>query len=197
MYASDLLRPALGTIASKHPNVHVTIENFGFNDLTKKLYNKELDVIFTLFFSVEPLDNLNFKILSASEDCIAMPVSHPAAAKDEIHPADFKDDSFIIVSTEECALSTKLIIDWIRNDKVTPTIKYVPDINTLTQMVDLGFGVAVVDSRCALQFHPGIVLKPFKSTWNPSLTMVWHRDNDNYAIDILLEEINKVLSSNP
>ena len=195
LYTSDLLKPALTNMAEKYPNIHVNIRNYSFNDLTRNLYNKELDVIFTLFFSVEPLDNLNYKVLSVSEDCIAMPVSHPAAQLSTIHPHDFKDDHFIIVSEEECALSTKLITDWLRNENVRPNIRYAPDINTLAQMVDLGFGVAVVDSRCTLQFHPGIILKPFKSFWSPSLTMAWHKDNDNFSVNVLLEELNKVISS--
>lgn len=193
-YIGDFMPILTQYFLQNYPSIDIYFKAYNFKDLTKKLYNKELDIIFTLYFSVKELDNLNFQIISQSKDCIAMSIYHPLASVKSLSLTDLKDERFIIISKEDCKTSADLIIDSFKKIHTEPNFIYAPDSSTLCLWVESGYGIAVVDSRNILQFHPTIVLHEFESSWDPSLTVAWHRDNSNPIIPVFLNKMKSVIS---
>ena len=55
-----------------YPSIDLNMKYYSFGQLTNLLYKKELDLIITLYFSIENLKNLSFQIIDKAFDCFVM-----------------------------------------------------------------------------------------------------------------------------
>lgn len=188
----DFMPEILGQIFQKYPNVDVDLRYFGFNQLSRMLCNRELDLILTLYFTIDQLDNVSFQVISKSVDYLAMNRSHPLAARKRVTLEDVKDERFIMLSREDCDNSADLIIAELQKYNFCPDIIYARDYQTLSLWVEAGYGIAVVDSRNIIRRLPNIVSHPFTGSWDPSLTAAWLPDNPNSMIEVFLREIKAI-----
>ena len=193
-YIGDFMPAVINYFQMNYPTIHIDIRYYSFHDLLSNLYSNSLDLIFTLHFHVENLENLENRILSKEYDCMVMPASHPAAALDVVTAEDFKDDNFVVLSTEECSVSTNLILEWLRRSDVRPEIIYAPDVRTLQLMIEAGCGVCIGDTRSTLSFQPNLVFKRIESFWDPSLTISWLKENNNPVVPMMIEQICRALA---
>lgn len=176
-----------------YPNIDLNMKYYSFGQLTNLLYKKELDLIITLYFSIENLKNLSFQIIDKAFDCFVMSKQYAKSLLNEdkftIQYLDKKP--LILLSKEDNALSAPLILKKFHDNNIYPNVIYVDDTDSLKLWVEAGYGVAVVDSFSNLTFNSNFVVFPFRSNWDPSLTAAWNQENSNSAIAIFLDCIKK------
>lgn len=172
-----------------YPNIDLNMKYYSFGQLTSMLYKKELDLIITLYFSIENLENLSFKIIDRASDCFVMSKQY---AQSVLNGNDFSvsfldKKQLIVLSKEDNALSASLILKELHKKDIYPNIIYVDDVDTLKLWVEAGYGVAVVDSFSDLTFNSNFVTYPFHGSWDPSLTIAWNQENAKSGISIFLD----------
>lgn len=191
MYSGDILQPVVEKFEHRYQNVSIDLSSSSFGILDQKLYQGELDVILTLFFDVQKLDSLQFKVLKTNYDCLAMTETHRLASQQDVSLKDILNtDRFIIDSREDSSTSAQLIIDDLHNNGVFPEIIYAKDLNTLQLMVTAGYGIAILDARNMLRFVPGIVFRKITAPWDVSVIAAWSRDNTNPYLPLFLKELD-------
>lgn len=190
-YVGDFMPHILKSFEKKYPNVHLDLQYYSFGELTTQLYQNNIDVILTLYFSIKELDNLNFTILHKEYDYIIMSKSHPLAQKASFQLKDLENERFLLLSEEDCGSSAPLIKAEFQKYGIYPAYVYVPDVRSLELLIESGYGISVIDSRSSLIFHPDVICHEFSGSWDPSLTAVWNQDNTNPMISIFLEIIKQ------
>ena len=169
-----------------YPNVEINLRNYSFNGLTQRLYDNELDLIITLKFDVAYRENIDFKVIEKTRDNIVVHKNHPLASRDYVTLGDFENDIFIMVSEEDSAMSPRLI-EALSRAGVHPNIRYASSIQEEMLWVEAGVGVCILDSRNAMQDSPSVRFLNTDIISDPSLSLAWHKDNDNPLRGIFTE----------
>ncbi len=191
-YVSDFMPPIVAYFEKNHPYVEISFENASFDELESRLYNGTLDIAFTVFFAVEHMDYLITKHVEHSHDFIMMNEHHRLAGREHVTLADCQDETFIMISKEDCGESSSFIIDACREAGFYPNIKYAPSLYDMMLNTEIGKGITILDSRNILHFNPHI--KAFvlgKMKWDPSLVAAWNRSNYNPAIPVFMTQLDR------
>lgn len=183
----DLFPGTLRHFAANYPNVEINLRNYSFNGLTQRLYDNELDLIITLKFDVAYRENIDFKVIEKTRDHIVVHKNHPLASRDYVTLGDFENDIFIMVSEEDSAMSPRLIKEALSRAGVHPNIRYASSIQEEMLWVEAGVGVCILDSRNAMQDNTSVRFLNTDIISEPSLSLAWHKDNDNPLRGIFTE----------
>lgn len=175
----DLFPATLRYLASHYPNVEINLRNYSFNGLIQRLYDNELDLIITLKFDVAYRENIDFKVIEKTRDHIVVHKNHPMASRSYVSLGDFENDIFIMVSREDSEMSPRLIKEALERAGVHPTVRYASSIQEEMLWVEAGVGVCILDSRNVMRNHPSVRFLNTDTISDPSLSLAWHKDNDN------------------
>lgn len=178
-YVGDLFPPVLRHFSVYYPQVKVNLRNYSFNALIENLYSNKLDMIITLLFDVKDRDKIQYQVIEKTKDHIVVHKNHRLAGAKYVKMSDFKDDTFIMVSTEDSEMSPKLILDSFKSAGVMPKVKFASSIQEEMLWVEAGVGVCMLDSRNALYESPNVRFLDVDQVSDPSLTLAWNIDNYN------------------
>ena len=197
MYVGDLFPGILKYLAEYYPNIKINLHTYSFNDLVKKLYQNELDIIFTLYFDLKDREMLRYKVIEHTKDHVVVHKDHRLANAKFVKLSDFKDDTIIMVSTEDSEESPRLILDACKTAGFTPNVRFASSLSEEMLWVEAGVGVCILDSRNLLYNNPSVRFLEVESLSDPSLTMAWHENIynpmkkifiENFALDHPLKE---------
>lgn len=186
-YVGDLFPEVLQHFATYYPNVKVNLRNYSFNALIEGLYANKLDMIITLLFDVESRDKMKYEIIEHTKDHIVVHKDHRLANASYVKLSDFKDDTFIMVSTEDSEESPKLIIDACKSCGFNPKVKFASSLQEEMLWVQAGVGVCVLDSRNLLFNNDTVRFLDTDIISDPSLTLAWNVDNYNPMREIFID----------
>ena len=110
-YLGDLFPGILNYLAEFYPQVKINLHTYSFNELIRKLYENELDIIFTLLFDLKERSMLQYQVIEKTRDYVVVHKDHRLANARYVKLSDFKDDTIIMVSTEDSEESPRLILD--------------------------------------------------------------------------------------
>lgn len=187
----DLFPGTLRHFAANYPNVEITLRNYSFNGLIRRLYDNELDLIITLKFDVAYRENICFKVIEKTRDHIVVHKNHPMAGRDFVTLGDFESDVFMMVSQEDSEMSPRLIKEALAKEGVHPMIRYASSIQEEMLWVEAGVGVCILDSRNIMRDNPSVKFLDTDIISDPSLSLAWHKDNDNPLRGIFTEVFMK------
>lgn len=119
------------------------LESRGFKDLIRSLVSNRLDMILDLgkadldgrIFDSQIVTNLSRVLLYPSQ----------LAEKGYRGLADFRDETFIVISDDEVASSVRAVEACCQPHGFLPKIHIVPNISSMIMGVQWGLGVAIVD----------------------------------------------------
>ena len=183
----DLFPETLRHFAAHYPNVEIALRNYSFNGLIQRLYDNELDLIITLKFDVAYRENICYRVIEKTRDHVVVHKNHPMAEKNFVTLEDFEKDVFIMVSEEDSEMSPRLIKEALYKAGVHPNIRYASSIQEEMLWVEAGVGVCILDSRNILRNNPSVRFLNTDFISDPSLSLAWHRDNDNPLRGIFTE----------
>ena len=186
-YVGDLFPPALRHFTEFYPQIKINLRNYSFNALVENLYSNKLDMIITLLFDIKDREKLQYKVIEKTKDHIVVHKNHRLAGATYVKMSDFKDDTFIMVSTEDSVMSPKLILDSMRSSGVMPKIKFASSIQEEMLWVEAGVGVCMLDSRNTLRENPNVRFLDVDQVSDPSLTLAWNIDNYNPMKEIFAD----------
>ena len=175
----DLFPETLRHFAANYPNVEINLRNYSFNGLTERLYDNELDLIITLKFDVADRENICYRVIEKTRDHVVVHKNHPLAEREFVTLRDFENDVFMMVSGEDSEMSPRLIKEALKKAGVHPNIRYASSIQEEMLWVEAGVGVCILDSRNMMREHPSVRFLNTDIISDPSLSLAWHKDNDN------------------
>lgn len=178
-YVGDLFPDVLRHFAQFYPQVKINLRNYSFNALIEKLYSNDLDMIITLRFDVEGRDKIQFEVIENTRDHIVVHKDHRLASAKYVKLSDFKDDTIIMVSSEDSETSPRLILDACKSSGFTPKVKFASSLQEEMLWVEAGVGVCMLDTRNSLYRNSAVCFLDVDQVSDPSLTLAWNVDNYN------------------
>lgn len=189
---SDFMPPICQYFQKNYPNVEMIFTYGSFLTLQNKLYNNELDIILTVQFNVRDKDYILYKYVEHTHDYIIMNKLHPLAKKKNVTLEDCKDETFILISTEDCPESSHLIVQECIKRGFYPQISYAQNLYDLMLNTAVGRGITILDTRNMLRMDPYLVSVPLLGmSWDPSLVAAWNQDNYNPSIPIFMSQLDQ------
>lgn len=190
-YVADFMPDITRYFSEAHPEVELSYSYDSFQDLQNKLYSNQLDVAFTTLFSIKDKEYLLYKYVEHSVDYILMHKNHPLADKKTLSLKDCQNETFILISSEDCPESSAYIIQECHENGFYPRIIYAPTLYDLMLNVETGRGITILDTRNMLRLNPYIRSFPLKqSRWDPSLAAVWNQSNYNPVIPVFMNRLD-------
>ena len=187
MYVGDLFPGVLKYLAEYYPQIKINLHTYSFNDLIKKLYENNLDIIFTLLFDVAERDMIRYKVIEKTKDHVVVHKDHRLANAKSVKLSDFMDDTIMMVSTEDSEMSPKLILDACKTAGFTPKVKFASSLSEEMLWVEAGVGVCILDSRNILHSNPSVRFLDVDIISDPSLTMAWNEEHYNPMKKIFID----------
>lgn len=178
-YVGDLFPETLRYFNEFYPEMKINLKNYSFKGLAEGLYDEKLDLALTLYFDIKNRLNLQYRIMEKNNDYIVVINSHRLANEEKVSLFDFKDETFIMASTDDSEESSKLIIAECVKQGFYPKVSFAPNIHTVMLMVESGVGVAILDGRNSLKLNPSVKFLNVDAHFEPYLTLVWHNNNKN------------------
>ena len=191
-YMGDLFPGILTYLAEAYPNIKINLHNYSFKMLVQKLYQEELDIIFTLLFDVKDRDMLEYKVIEHTKDHMVVHRNHRLADAGKAVLSDFSEDTLIMVSPDDSMESPRLILDACKTAGFTPKVRYASSLSEEMLLVEAGLGVCILDSRNTLSMNnnPSVRFLDIPTISDPSLTMAWHSQHYNPMKDVFIQHFH-------
>ena len=154
--ATSFLPRFIAGFCKKRPNVKVVIDGIPSHLVLECVESGQFDIGLTALAVDRP--SLHATKISAKA-VVAMPTSHPLAAKRIVRVTDLEDECLIMLSSRYGHHTTELALQNIRRRHMIETpLSYVASV-----LVAEGMGLAIVDPYSASDFTSrGVVLRPFE-----------------------------------
>lgn len=192
-HVSDFLPLVYRYFEETYPNVDLVFSDGSFKVLLSDLYAGNLDMIFTLKFTVENKDSVIYQYVDRSDDYIVMSKHHRLAKKEYVTLDDVKDETFVMISEEDNPESAPLIFGICREHGFVPQARFAKTLAEQILWVESGMGVSILDTRCNIRQNPDIKSYKMESNWDPSLVLAWNQNNYNPLIEVFLKKMNEIL----
>lgn len=115
---SYLLLPAFRSFMAHHPEISLNVKEFSTEQTIKKLTDNAVDIgiVYRTTFPAQ----LSSTMLFEDEIIAAIPLSHPLATRERLHPKDLNDQSIIVLN--DSLLLRGIITTEFNHRKVAPNI---------------------------------------------------------------------------
>lgn len=192
-HVSDFLPLVYRYFEENYPNVDLVFSDGSFKVLLSDLYAGNLDMIFTLKFTVENKDSVIYQYVDHSDDYIVVSKHHRLAKKEHVTLDDVKDETFVMISEEDNPESAPLIFGICKEHGFVPQAHFAKTLAEQILWVESGMGVSILDTRCNIRQNPDINCYKMESNWDPSLVLAWNQNNYNPLIAVFIKKMNEVL----
>jgi DNA-binding transcriptional LysR family regulator len=173
---------------SRLPNVNISLKEMVTADQTEALQTGRIDVGLLR----PPVDRMEFtRLRIATEPLVAaLPSGDPRLAKASLTLADFDRQPLIMYASEGARYFHDMLVGLFDAHRVTPLyVQYLAQIHSAIALVHSGLGAALVPEAAMSLHFDGVQFRPvITSPAHPvELYMVWRSDNDNPALEPLLD----------
>ena len=146
MNASDLLFEVLESCSQKHPNINIQVSFLPFADMEQALLNGQVDLIIHLRDFLSSTDGIVVQKLTDVPKGIFYHRELAPLVDRELRPEDFRDTPFLVLDPATFPLVKPNVVAYCREFGFTPTIRRVPNIDSMIGGVGRKQGVAVFDT---------------------------------------------------
>lgn len=193
MNVADFMPYLLQYFEQVHPNVDLSFEDASFDRLLSELYAGRLDLVFTVQFDVKDKERILYQYVSHSDDHIVMSKLHPLADREHVTLQDVKNETFVMISREDTPISSSLVFDICKENGFVPPVHFAKTLSEMVLWIEIGKGIAILDTRNSIMFNPHIKAYRMESNWDPSLVVAWNQHNYNPLIEVFIKKMNEVL----
>lgn len=177
-----------------YPKVDLHLNQFNHGMLIEALKTNELDIGFTLSFSIDNIGDLDGKKIFTETISVAMHQEHPLANNKALRLEDLANERFIVLNRQESPQGFNKTLLMCSNSGFSPNIVGEPRlINTVLLLVDAGMGIAIVPKSLKLYSSPSLRFIDIEGDQTEDELMVaWKKNNENPSIPLFLKELEAV-----
>ncbi len=172
----------------KHPEVELLMRRGSNSELIQWLYEKTLDLTFSLKIDVADKELLNHRKLYDVESVLLVSAGHPLADKEGLSLADFRGETFINISARESPVLNAMLMQECKKAGFRPKVLDAPDVNSQTLYLESGRGVAIGSRNNTAAFNPRVAVVHLKELVPMEFVVAWNRDNENPCKQLFLSE---------
>jgi len=188
--ASNQIIPRLmSKLNTYQPLVNVNLEELS-NSLQVEMVQKDkLDIGFVRLNSVP--DELEMKTIARDSFSLVVPTNHPITAVDFISMNQFKEESFVLFSSDYSNFYYDQIIGICRDAGFLPKIQH-KSVHALTifKLVESGLGVAIVPTSIQEGYEINVRFMEIPDIPQfTELVVIWKRGNRNAVLKQVLDLI--------
>lgn len=193
-YEKTNLSDLLADFHVQYPNISLSFTRENVSELYDMLLERNLDVIFNLQYSMDDLEDMEFRILKQYPLLAVMPASHPLAHRTGIKRCELKGYPLVDIKKNESRYGeTTTILGKFTEAGFLPEVQYVSDdIETSILAVAAGLGYALLPSYItdSLITREKVIAVPIEGE-ETLMTVIagWHRENQNPALRLFLKSI--------
>ncbi len=185
--ASEKDTRAIAAFRRAHPEVKLSVNHYPAQDIICHLTDNSIDIAIMIGSAVYGDARLQYLESAAYRRCIAVPVSHPLAEREEVSLAEFRDDTFISVTRESSPTMSRMVESVCGSVGFRPRILEQSDTREQIAQVESGLGVALLVENHFACVNPLLRFLRLKEDFPVSLICVWDRLNRNPAVKEYLE----------
>lgn len=140
------LSPIVNAFCRNHPGIEFDLESHGFRSLKRMLYAGDLDVVFIPEFEIPGYKDVETMFFRHLHLCIAVPASHPLAAKEHVTIMDLADEP--IITLRESSFGESKVKQYFQRYGIQPDItKQVSNLHSLTLALKNGVGCTICHNK--------------------------------------------------
>lgn len=197
---SLFVTPLLHLFQAQYPRVDLNVSLRGFRQLRKGLEDGTLDVVFGKDFDLGALPGLCGLEVYQNQPSVLMPSRHPLALEPRLQVSQVKNESFVVLSQDECRASVHTLVDLCGKEGFYPKISKYADSNVdRIYYVALNYGISVVDLELSVPRWADLVTVPLYSDAEGvfvgiHVKMAWSRSCTNPSTRLLVHLAEQMLS---
>lgn len=192
-YEKTNLSDLLSEFHVKYPNISLDLTRENVSELYDGILDRSLDFIINLQYSMDDLEDMDFRVIKQYPLLAVMPASHPLSHRTSIQRSELKGYPLVdIVKSESRYGETTTILNAFTNAGFLPNVQYISDdIETSILAVAAGLGYALLPSYItdSLSMKEKVLAVPIEGE-ERKMTVIgaWHKQNDNPALERFLED---------
>lgn len=171
-----------------YPQVEVVLHNMDREHQIKALHERRITVGFNRFFQDEP--DLTWETLITETMLVAVPSSHPLAARTELSLDDIADEPLVFYPRVERPQGfTNYLMRMFHKRNITPkVVQDVDDVVTAVALVSSGLGLCLVVESAQNLRLPGVsyVRLRREDEVQFDLSMIWRSDDTSPLLEAFL-----------
>ncbi|HHU23373.1 MAG TPA: LysR family transcriptional regulator [Clostridiales bacterium] len=139
-----------------YPEYKVRVCCYGFKELRERLLVGSCDLIFSTSFDLDNLQGICTHTIKKLTLYIAISSSHPLARREKLNMIDVRNEVFYILSPDESQNGGKKVLMACKRAGFTPSIRYVPNLQSLKMAIKQGEGVTICSDALDIG-HDGLI----------------------------------------
>lgn len=180
----------LRAINDDRPDLSLEVERNSFSNLRSGLMQCRYDMIITLSFELEELEEVSHEVLLKQSGAIAISLKNPLADKPDLTLADLRNEPFVAISHNESPAGYRQLLAQCAKSGFEPRIsRQASTLESLLLCVEAGMGVTLLDCNTRLEHSDSVRIVPVPNSDESHVVAVWQSDNHNPAIRRLAEEL--------
>ncbi len=196
-YEKTNLSDLLSDFHVQYPNISLSFTRENVSELYDGVLDHSLDIIFNLQYSMDDLDDMEFRVIKQYPLLAVMPASHPLAHRTSIRRSELKGYPLVDIKKNESRYGeTTTILGKFTEAGFLPNVQYVSDdIETSILAVAAGLGYALLPSYITdhMISKEKIIAVPIEGE-EKLMTIIagWRRENNNPALERFLANIPEI-----
>lgn len=170
----------------KFPGIELSLRRGSHSQLLQWLHDNSLDIAFALKLDVGDISWLAFEPLYSIESVLILTVNHPLAQKDNLSLIDFKNETFLNVSSKESPALNALLKHECEKAGFTPKVLDAPDVDAQILYLESGKGVAIGSVNNTAGFSQRLAMVSLSDLKPLEIVVARNMRNDNPCIALFL-----------
>ncbi|MBN3583559.1 LysR family transcriptional regulator [Algoriphagus aestuarii] len=191
--SNQVLPSLLSKLNSQQPLISTSLEELSNAMQVEMIEKDKLDLGFVRLASVP--NQLEMKVVLRDSFSLVVPKEHPLQAKDFASVNQFKEESFVLFSSDYSNLYYEQIIGICKDAGFSPKIKH-KSVHALTifKLVENGMGVAIVPTSLKEGYELNVRFMQIPNIPQyTELSAIWKAENRNPA----LKQVLPLIEGNP
>lgn len=168
----------------KFPNIELSLQRGSNNDLFRGMFNNTIDIGFALKIDIIDKKWLAYKDLFSLDTVLFVNIKHPMAKKENLSLADFRNETFVGISSKENPAINELLKIECEKAGFVPKVIEAPDINSQILYLEAGKGVAICSSNNVSAYKSRITPLHLSDLKPLVFVIVWNPLNENPCIEL-------------
>lgn len=193
-YEKTNLSDQLAEFHVRYPNIAFQLTRENVAELYDGILDRSLDVIINLQYSLDDLEDMEYRIIRQYPLLAVMPASHPLSHRTSIQRCELKGYPLVDIKKNDNRYGeTATILKAFTAAGFLPDVRYISDdIETSILAVAAGLGYALLPSYItdALTMKEKVIAVPIEGEEKlMTIIAAWHKENDNPALVKFLSEV--------
>ena len=189
IHEKGILPNFIRTFKRQFPNIDIILKQDSLSNLSEKLNQNMLDVIFSIASEKVTDPCIEERIVSQESICAVMPKDHPLAGQTKVSRQDFKDEAFIFMKPEDSSGTFETMMEDCRKSNYTPNIvTYTSNVESVLMLIEAGMGISFLP-KCCGAFNENVAMVELAEENTSNLVLRWKNDNHNPTVPLFLDVV--------